>query len=1011
MMSEVKTSNKTFKAHDYTHLDDTNYPRVEEVDVYKYENNFDYKRWKNNVNVTLCNVKWQSDYQNVVKFENDSARDQYFDTLSDAKKVQLKTMFSFFAVGNIKVPLPHNSAMMYNYLFVDIPIQTTPSDPIEYAFSDRVRRVYYFIQNAEQLAPNTTQLYLTVDVWTTFFNSIEVHNAHLIRGHAPLKKCATPSEYLKNPLANNNYLLTPDVAYGCDIQQTKKMEYIPVGASEKYIVLVLNCEVSDLVGEGDGVYAPNDPSVDFAPKNNIYGMPANWNDIKDDRLNIIGYGWNFSNYTFDGVEVRNNKLVSTDNTTPNNTKVCAMSWNTAIDFFNQAHTHAPHIYKNIIAMLQVEKNMLNLGSSYEVFSGCLVYEIDRTNNIEQAFDLKVSDFGYDDKYKNLTKLYTDPYAEIEITDNNGEIKKVKIENTAGIKAIKSLQLAMPFLNYQVLFTGIGAQSDVSTEYTWKKLSGGDTKKMFGDDFAQYIFDFEIPTFALYQSEYSAYIEEQYPSLIPQRNQAEDAYWKAKRTQNIGKYNTYNTAKTTKDCGQKDANTAKLDAYDTASANKANTETIADYNRENAFASAETTRANEHNNADNNYTVALRANQIAFDIDSLNNEMWLQGKEKNVWLTDNIANNYQSPMNRASWTYDAASASTVATIENQTAYLTAAVNTVANMDPMSSPWFTSTLGAWGETNAAKNRTATFLQGGGNGATFNFDSTYSGYTALLATTKNTEVTDTVNDYAYQKMEAQNLNSEQIVSVTNQADKDIYNNQYSINKDTLKLQKEGNDLSADTIKNVRRTDASNNESAQKANANRSRQADYDTAKKSYDTATGIANRDYDNKYHEIDDTTGYGTLQKQYNNTTLCEDESFEGDFQNDKINLIQAQYMREMDFKMQKMKSPRKIGLEQGDSSQDVLERRGVSIKIRTQNEDVIAQNGDYFLRYGYASDHNWNVDEWQVMEHFTYWKFSEVWLTAEGLAIHFQDEIKRILTDGTTVWTHPNEVGSVSIYDN
>ena len=53
-----------------------------------------------------------------------------------------------------------------------------------------------------------------------------------------------------------------------------------------------------------------------------------------------------------------------------------------------------------------------------------------------------------------------------------------------------------------------------------------------------------------------------------------------------------------------------------------------------------------------------------------------------------------------------------------------------------------------------------------------------------------------------------------------------------------------------------------------------------------------------------------------------------------------------------------------------------------------------------------------MPHFTYWKCSEVWCSGAGTALEgAQQAIKDIMTAGVTVWSDPEEIGQVSIYDN
>ena len=88
------------------------------------------------------------------------------------------------------------------------------------------------------------------------------------------------------------------------------------------------------------------------------------------------------------------------------------------------------------------------------------------------------------------------------------------------------------------------------------------------------------------------------------------------------------------------------------------------------------------------------------------------------------------------------------------------------------------------------------------------------------------------------------------------------------------------------------------------------------------------------------------------------------------------------------------------------------QVMTQTDAAIAGAGDAFLRYGYALNQQWKMDDMQVMPHFTYWKCSEIWCAGPGNAIEgAQQHIKEIFERGVTVWSDPDEIGQVSIYDN
>ena len=93
-------------------------------------------------------------------------------------------------------------------------------------------------------------------------------------------------------------------------------------------------------------------------------------------------------------------------------------------------------------------------------------------------------------------------------------------------------------------------------------------------------------------------------------------------------------------------------------------------------------------------------------------------------------------------------------------------------------------------------------------------------------------------------------------------------------------------------------------------------------------------------------------------------------------------------------------------------RALFAQVVTQRECDIMNAASAFARYGYALMREFSMKRMQVMRHFTYWKCAEVWCSGNGNALEgAQGAIKDILIRGVTVWSRPEEIGRVSIYDN
>jgi hypothetical protein len=92
--------------------------------------------------------------------------------------------------------------------------------------------------------------------------------------------------------------------------------------------------------------------------------------------------------------------------------------------------------------------------------------------------------------------------------------------------------------------------------------------------------------------------------------------------------------------------------------------------------------------------------------------------------------------------------------------------------------------------------------------------------------------------------------------------------------------------------------------------------------------------------------------------------------------------------------------------------GLFANVVTQNDYAIRRAGDEFLRYGYMYGGMWPFDgNWNVGEHFTYWKASDFWITGLSVPDMYVDRIRFFLFGGVTVWRNPADIGNVSIYEN
>ena len=571
----------------FDHLDDTAFPLLENVDVYEYENNFDYKRWTDNAKICLCEVSWNNDYSNVVKFKDDNARDKYFENLK-GYTVELKTAFNVAPDGSVKVPVPYQVATRYNYLYVDLPIMTSKEEPINYENERRTQRFYYFINDIAKNSPNSTTLIVAVDNWTTFINRVNIPYLMLERGHAPMSEIPV-DKYLSNPMANNKYLLAPDYNFAKDDGVVKNSKFIPLNNGTKYILFATTMSYKQLE---DIVYPKAVSST---------STPATYSDVdaRDGyQYQVNDYKWATGGYDYTGVEIETDTFQSSDGNIPNGYSVVAVPSTDANMLFDRMSTQIPFIYKTIKACYMVDDTMFNKGTEFTICNVTCYRVKKAVDNIIDTIKFSKADFNYDKKYEKITKLYTNPYAEIEVTDNDGTVKTFKVENTGDINVRKNSSIAFPFIKLQVYITGIGGNG--YSTYKWKQLNGdSDNKIIYSDDFGKYMFEWDIPTYALYVSGYNDFKADNFYKQEADRFNAIVEYHKSTGMANTQFENSKDSADNTEVMTDNSAKAEYDNACDHADMVYGNSVRSADTGKENAEASADTAKTNTNNSAKTN----------------------------------------------------------------------------------------------------------------------------------------------------------------------------------------------------------------------------------------------------------------------------------------------------------------------------------------------------------------------------------------------------------------------------
>lgn len=504
----------------FPHLDGATPFPGDGAHVYEqYVNTYDYHMWTPNTKIKLCRVKWRDDGRDAVKFEDDAARDAWFDAL-DGEAVTLDTSMYIARADTdgVKIPVPYMTAQRYNYLVVDFTADIMQS-PLQQTGCQT--RYHYFVTHVTAEAPNTTTLVLQRDVWTDYINSTTINGLLLTRGHAPLTEM-TPAQLLANPRANCRDFTLPDVDYGNAASNVRHSTPFNLQNGARYICLAATFSPSQLQAMS-GVRGTNvtDSNPSYSNGDGTVG----------------GFAWGAGSVSTSNVTGAGTAYNSVDNLTASNVTVYALeSSKISGDYFDTLFAYYPHIMSQVAAVFVATANMMRLGGHVGV-NGVEWYTVSGTRTKLADIDLTINDFGYTGEYARITRLYLAPYAHLEISDNVGNKTRVEIADCGHLSAQTVTSLSYPILRQIAWLDGIGADGDTSISIN--ALNGdGITAGVPNADVLKTLISHDIPTYALQRRAIDAHRAEAYNREVAQaRENSIIAYENGARSANVSLANT------------------------------------------------------------------------------------------------------------------------------------------------------------------------------------------------------------------------------------------------------------------------------------------------------------------------------------------------------------------------------------------------------------------------------------------------------------------------------------------
>ena len=555
-------------AHDFKKLTTNSaFPNLDNVEVYKYDNQFDYSRYDyTQMELMLCSVPWDmgeahignrtiSGIGNVVYFGSKANRDAWFGAIPDSQCFRFSTKFKeLHREQIIDVPIPYDVCARYNYLKVHYALFANDESPVMFEDDEGVRDWFWFVREVEFVAPNTTRLHLLDDAFQTWIYDVDITGMVLERGHAPMFAVKT-DEYLTNPIENNEYLLTEDVNFG-SISQVKHIDVLQLNAGNMYACIATSAN----------------PRVDWGSK------------AGDDWKTPAGAG-----YTANG----NPSFF-----------VFALPVSQLATFLANVTNDFPQFKQTVQGVFFASDDLLTIGQAF-TFANVECHMVSSSRKQFDFVQLEKSQFGYASRYADIAKLYTSPYAHIEVTDENGNVDIVRVEDTNGTLDVSAaLSLAYPFVTIDAHLLGAGGT--VGASITYRNVTAH-TFNVSGQWY-ETLRTWNVPTFAVVLDAAREYDYSTHFDRLQRVNDYEKAYSNASASATTARTNrdasamaardnAYNSADAALANSNASADTAKSNADASATAAKANADANADTAKSNADASATAAKANADANAD------------------------------------------------------------------------------------------------------------------------------------------------------------------------------------------------------------------------------------------------------------------------------------------------------------------------------------------------------------------------------------------------------------------------------
>lgn len=510
---------------DFPHLQNSNsFPHLSTIDTFgQYKNTFDYERWTAESILKPCTVRWTIETDDRPYWADETARDNWFDSLS-GNVYELTTTMDVTPENMVKLPIPYATMQYCNYLMVTVPV--LPGDgTLDYG-ETTTQRYFYFVRSVHYLSPNTTECELILDDWTTWIYRLEIPRIMTERGHVGMSY-ESVDDYLDNPIEHTRGLTMREPDEPAMPTKVSKNQFIPLGQGALYAVVAFRCSPTQ-ASHITQIETGTDSDATYSDYGTYDG---------DDYV-VNDYSWgavpNLNNQTS-----RLTSGYTADNIRPNGYGIAATLASNLQTFLSNVNESYQTLWGLIECVYIVPADMLRLGTTSLTIGGVTFYRAYSPNDTTLAdLTLSKSDFDYPDEYADITKLYTSPYAWLSVSDANGAETTIAIENTTNdLGVYRRVSLIYPYLQAQTFLQGVGGSG--STSYTWQNIADTSVTTNVPDSgVLTALITHEIPTYALMADSVAVWnMNNNSTSVYAARQNAINAYHIATRGANTSQYNT------------------------------------------------------------------------------------------------------------------------------------------------------------------------------------------------------------------------------------------------------------------------------------------------------------------------------------------------------------------------------------------------------------------------------------------------------------------------------------------